>query len=287
MRAAASWLTIVFSITALVAGFVNGSATVAPAQELAQTKPDMRSPAARPFERTLHGAHSLADADDNERSLDDRDAVVASTPDRSVSIDDDATLSLVLVDAGRSVMLESGFIELGVPLTVAVDPSGDAAKDVADLANGHGKSVFVELDAPTGPDSRAAFSAFVARVVKQEPYAAGIALRYVDGSDALEMGRLTAGVLRTTPYRVLDEPADDPALLRALERAGITAEARDVTIDSRDEPGYVRFMLRQAVWLSRSRGKTIVVMHPYPQTLAAVRELIAHSDRDGVRFAAL
>jgi len=41
------------------------------------------------------------------------------------------------------------------------------------------------------------------------------------------------------------------------------------------------------VWLSRSRGKTIVVMHPYPQTLAAVRELIAHSDRDGVRFAAL
>lgn len=285
MRTTLSLIAIVFSIVAIGAGYWSGRSTVAPphAAFALPVPQNVAMPAPAPFARTLHGPHSL-DLTEGTSVIGGENAVVANDP-AAGSLSEDANIALIIAGTGRSLKIESPFLDLPVPLTVIVDPEADDAQAVAAAAFDRGKTVYIRLplSAQTGaPALRSALD----RYHRVFPAFSGIAVRF-DPEDATEEARLLAGALRGSSIGVLDLSGAGPRARGLLLRAHVHVRRRDVTIDNRDDAGYVRFMLAQAVQVARGRGGAVVVAHPYPQSFVALSRLVGDGGRDGVNFTAL
>ena len=284
VRTALSLLVIAFSTVALGAGYWSGISSMAPAREISAPRlVDLRAPVAVTFARSLRGAHSFAPGDDLQSPVDE-DAVV--TRARAVgSLRDDASIALVVEHAGRSLQLESGFLSLPVPLTVAIDPAGDDAIAVATAAHNDGKNVYAEF-AMTATLTPVQIRGAVAQLRERIPFVSGLAVRFEDEHQTAQLSRLVP-ILRAENLRLLDLSGLGAAAQRAASAAGLGARSRDLTADNRDEPAYVNFMLDQAVTLARGRGSVVVIFHPRPQSLSALAGLFERSERNGVQFTSL
>lgn len=285
MRTTLSLIAIVFSVVAIGAGYLSGRSSIVPAHPAAAlpAAQNVAMPAPAPLARSLRGAHSLDLAEDAPAASDE-DAVVANDPSTG-SLSENATIALIIAGTGRSLKLESPFLDLPVPLTVIVDPEADDAQAVAAAAIDRGKTVYVRLPASAQTAAPALKSA-VDRYRRLFPAFSGIAVRF-DADDANAQARLLARVLRGSSLGVLDLTGAGPVARALLSKADLHVRRRDVTIDNRDDAAYVKFMLTQAVQVARGRGGAVVVAHPYPQSFAALSRLVGNSGRDGVNFTAL
>lgn len=265
----AFWLAvIVFSISALAGGFFSGRAAVPHFPKAASTPQPQASPLAP-------GALGVPQTDVVARDAFAQDAAVAAQAPAG-SERDDAALALVIVDAGRSVALESPFLSLGVPVTLVVDPNAPAASAMTQLAARSGTHVYVQARAPL---TRAQIDALHA----QFPHARGLAARLVDASDA---GAPARRALHRLGWGVLDEYGENARWVREFRAGGVPYRARSITVDDHLERSYVGFMLREAVHLGRG-GTSVVIARPFPGTLQAFEDLLARTSRDGVRFVQL
>lgn len=285
MRTTLSIIVIVLSLATIGAGYFNGRSSVLPARSavVLPASQNVAMPAPAPFARSLHGAHSLDLSDELPRSPEE-DAVVANDPS-TASLSESANIALIIAGAGRSLKLESPFLDLPVPLTVVVDPDADDAQAVAAAAFDRGKTVYVRLPEAAQASAPAMKSA-LDRYHRRFPAFSGIAVSF-DPQDAEAQARLLARTLRGTSLAVLDLTGAGPRARGVLSKANVSVRRRDVTIDKRDDAAYVRFMLAQAVQVARGRGGAVVVAHPYPQSFAAVSRLVGNSARDGVNFTSL
>ncbi|GAC1355236.1 MAG: hypothetical protein NVSMB31_15650 [Vulcanimicrobiaceae bacterium] len=285
MRVAISLMVIAFSTLALAAGYFSGRSSVsAPRTTNAHFSApvEVRMPIPAAISRSLHGAHSFS-TEDLQPGIDEH--AVLSHQASSGRLGESATVALVIMNAGRSLKLESGFIDLPVPVTILIDPQADEAKAVAQAANAEGKIVYAELAIAPGEDAKR-LKAELAAVRAALPAIAGIAVHFEGADQSKDVGNL-AGLLRRSGLHVLDMTGIEPTALRVLKKDGIAVRSRDVTIDNRDEPAYVSFMLEQAVQVARGRGAAVIVAHPYPGSLTAIGTLLSRSGRDGVNFTAL
>lgn len=257
---------------------------MAPAREISAPRiVDLRAPVAVTFARSLRGAHSFVSGDD-AASGPEEDAVVTSAQ-ATGTLRDDASIALVVEHAGRSLKLEAGFLSLPVPLTVAIDPNDDDSVGVATAAHDNGKNIYAEF-AMSKLLSSAQIRRAVARLRAQVPFMSGIAVQFGDDGQAAQLAALVP-VLRDEHLKLLDLSGLDGPAQRAAATAEIGVRRRDLTVDNRDEPAYVNFMLDQAVALARGRGSVVVVLHPHPQSLRALAGLFARSERNGVHFTQL
>ena len=283
MRTWLSLLVIVFSVLALGAGYISGRSSMAPARSLLHPlvpMADVPMPAPAVFARSLHGAHSFNEAD--AATLESADAaVVANTPGTG-TLADDASVALVIEDAGPSLKLEAGFLNFSVPLTLAIDPAADEAVAVAAAAYERGKTVYVELLLSAGVDGDA-LKIRIDKLRRAIPSMSGVAVRFSD-ENQVHQAAVLGQVLRSENLRVLDLTGIDRDAQRKLTSAGISNRRRDITIDNREESGYVRFMLAQAIQVARGRGMAVIVAHPNPESYAALSSLLAKSVIDGVDF---
>ena len=287
-----TWLSVVvigFSLLALGAGYLNGSGTAAPARNVqSHTLPEVSDRIVEPvdFPRSLHGAHSF---DAGEASSDALDGdPVLSDAHASSDLSREAPLTLVLAHAGESLQLESGFIELPVPMTVCVNPSGASARDVADLARQNGKTVYAELLPPPGGYTEKNVREAVASAHSTLGAFSGIAARFSDDErdDGIEFAAFARG-LRGQPHAVFFIDGENETLREAARKFGFTERGRDIAIDRREEPAYVDFMLTQAVGIARARGYAAMMARPHPESLAALQRLVSRASRDGVKFTPL
>lgn len=201
-----------------------------------------------------------------------QDEAVALDPSAS-DVRDDARLTIVIVDAGHSAALETPFLELGVPVTLIVDPQAPQANEIARLALQSGAQTYVQADAPL---QRVTIDA----LHRAFPHAAGVAVRF-DGDDGVS--EQAAASLRRVNWGVFDEYGANALLERRFNAAGVRYAGRSITVDDHVQRTYVAFMLQQAVHLAR--GRTAIVMaRPFPGTLQAFEDLLARAPRDGVRF---
>lgn len=287
MRTWISLLVIGFSIVALGSGYLSGSTSMAPASTLRRLSPaspaDFRTPAPPPLARSLHGAHSF-DAGAGALPAFDEDAVLAGSP-RSGNLADDAAVALVIEHAGRSLQIESGFLELPVPVTVAIDPKADDAKAVAAYAAERGKTVYAEVNL-TGAADAGSLRKRIADLRAALPALSGLAVRFRE-EDQPHQAAVLAQALRTENLSVLDITGVGNAARHRLRAAHIRSRRRDVTIDERDDPPYVAFMLAQAVGIARERGTAVIVTHPYPGSLSVLEHTIDTARQVGITFADL
>ncbi|MFN2528204.1 MAG: divergent polysaccharide deacetylase family protein [Candidatus Baltobacteraceae bacterium] len=286
MRTWLSLIVITFSLAALGSGYLTGRSSVAPAQTVAAQAPvaiDARIAAQVQFARSLHGAHSFV-ASEDAPVVASEDAVVSNNPANG-RLGDDARVAIVIENAGRSLKLEAGFLNLPIPLTFAIDPAADEASEVAAAAFDRGKSVYLLL-AVAPSETQGNLQKELAALRSKFPSMSGVAVHFDDEYQEREAAAL-ALALRGPHLRVLDLTGVDGAAQRALRTGGILSRRRDVTIDNHDDPAYVRFMLAQAVQVARGRGTAVIVAHPYPGSLGALGTLVENSARDGVNFTVL
>jgi len=108
MRTWLSLIVIAFSVVALGSGYLSGRSSVAPAQTGAASPPvpiDAHMVAQVGFARSLHGAHSFAASEDVQIAASE-DAVVSNNP-ASGCLSDDASVAIVIENAGPSLQLET------------------------------------------------------------------------------------------------------------------------------------------------------------------------------------
>jgi polysaccharide deacetylase 2 family uncharacterized protein YibQ len=285
MRTWLSVAVIVFSLAALVGGYIGGRSSVT-----AQTTPSLPSPvdarsvsAPLQFARSLHGMHSFAAADEAPPPSDE-EAVVSNDPGTG-TLGDNATVAIVIENAGPSLKLESGFLNMPVPMTFAVDPAADEASEVAAAAFDRGKTVYILLEMSPS-QTKALLQKRIAHFRSVFPAMSGVAVHFDQEYEERE-ATVLAQALRDEHLHVLDLTGLEPAAERVLHTGGIVSRRRDVTIDNRDEAAYVGFMLAQAVQVARGRGTAVIVAHPYPGSLDALSTLVDNSARDGVNFTVL
>ena len=160
-------------------------------------------------------------------------------------------LRLFLVGAGQNQASDHDLFSLSVPSAVVVVPQGHDAKNVVRRAQQYGSPVFLQLDgrlqAGQIQRDRARFGAI-----------AGYAGR--DASAARE-------ALSGSGLSFFDERGD--AAAGAYRAAGIRYFGRSVTADNDEGSGYIAFMLKRAVTMSRSCGALNVLMRANHNSLKA------------------
>ncbi|HEY9181453.1 MAG TPA: divergent polysaccharide deacetylase family protein, partial [Candidatus Baltobacteraceae bacterium] len=265
----AFWLVVIaFAASALCGGFLSGRAAVPHFPAHGPAVPRSQASVIDP----LHGIPVTDELAADDFATDE--AVALEGPGGTAR--DDATLAIVLVDAGHSQVLEAPFLSLNVPVTIVIDPAAAAAAAIAKLARADGDAVYVQARAPLSARAALALRA-------RFPRADGVAVRVEP--DALP-GPSTIRALRDTHLALLDEYGENAAVRKRAAAAGVPYAARSITVDDHAQATYVAYMLRQAVHLARGR-RALVMARPFPGTLQAFRNLLARASREGVRFAGL
>jgi polysaccharide deacetylase 2 family uncharacterized protein YibQ len=271
LRTWISLAVIAFAVTAILAGYASGIASLA-----AQTPvvaPSIPPPLS---EGPIRGVR-VAQSDELAADVFANDPVVAGAASATNRAGDDARLAFVIVGCGRSLALETGFVTLAAPLTLVIDPDAPLARDVARVAAANGKTVYIQLDAPPS-------AAQLRRLRSVFPSMRGVAAR-IDPSGSFEPV-MFARALRGSGLRFFEEYGNGAARA-AFAREGIGYASRLETVDDHLEPGYVRFMLAQTVALARGAGAVAVLARPHPATLDALRTLLNRSRYDGIVFVGL
>ena len=267
MRYFVSFLVIAFSISALLGGFMSGRAAVPhfPTASVATPAPQstlspqlLREPAL--MDEVAHDEFA-------------RDAAVVLPPS-GADVRDDASLALVIVDAGHSGALETPFLSLNVPVTLVINPAGTDATAIYQLARERGDAVYVQLNEPVS-------APLLHELQRRFPEMTGVAMRLAQDAQAGDVAALRAARLA-----FFDEYGEDDALPARFRAAGVRYAARGITVDDHAQRSYVAYMLRQAVHLARRRT-AVVMARPFPGTLQAFQYLLARASREGVRIEAL
>lgn len=251
-RFAIAFWAIVIAIAAvpIVAGIVRVARTPRPAMPAAVAT---RAPAVRAL---------VLPPDRAPDATSQGDVVVDRSP--SPNADGSARVALVVAPLGASAAVDGAFVRLPLPIAVAIDPAlPQAAADTA-LAGQMGRPVYAYARAVP---SAATLANWRARF----PNLAGVAAIASAG-----MPR----ALRDQGLAFLDLRGDADAA--AFAAAGVPLLRRDITLDDRDESGYVRYMLDRAIALGAERGTAVAWLHPRAASLAALRTFAGSRARDVV-----
>jgi polysaccharide deacetylase 2 family uncharacterized protein YibQ len=183
-----------------------------------------------------------------------QDDVVVDRPRAPLAQFERERLALVVGLCGNSIAKESGFLHLGSPVAIVVDPGAPEAAAFSQIVREAGDALFVQAGAPPSP----ARLTLLHRLLG--------AFDGIAGRNATGM----AAALRGTGLAFFDERGDSANDLD-FATAHVSLIRRDVTADDRASAGYVTFMLERAAALSRRTGPVVIFARPLPATLHALQ----------------
>lgn len=203
--------------------------------------------------------------------------------------DGEPRLSIIIDDMGANLDALKALLDLDLPIAVSIIPHLRHAAETAKLAHQAGNEVLVHqpmepMQTPyvkAGPDALTVsmgpgdIAAAMNRSLAKVPFATG--LNNHMGSRLTRDAAASRAVVQTAAAAglfVLDSLTHGGSVLyQEAQKAHLTAFRRDLFLD--DGPvsvGSVRKVLDQAERVARRTGKAVVIGHPRPETLAALRE---------------
>lgn len=199
-------------------------------------------------------------------------------------------LAIVVDDIGYADLVSDQLHELGIPVTGAVIPAAPYARSEAqrlhafgleqiihlpmqpkDPANHHPRDQFVLLDSSDGE-----IAALVDGALEAVPYARG-ANNHMGSlltSDEAAARRMLAALKARGLFFVDSKTAPTTVAYAQARRLQVPTALRDVFLD--DEPTYehAAAQLRRLVEIARQQGRALAIGHPFPTTLAALRDAV-------------
>lgn len=208
-------------------------------------------------------------------------------------------VAIIIDDCGNSP--NRGFVELPVPITLAVLPHVAYAKAVANQAASAGKDVILHLpmeasgDSDPGPGTlKIEMSDQDLRHQVADNFAAVpgiIGVNNHQGSKASADRRVMQEVIAETARRglfYLDSRTTSATVAPQLApAAGVPLLSRDVFLDNVDEVDAVLAQLRAAEEVARRQGTALAIGHPRPNTLKALQTWIPQAQAGGFQLVRL
>lgn len=208
---------------------------------------------------------------------------------------DDPRLTVVIDDVGENLDALAELLHLDIPITISVLPYTAHAEEAATAAAVAGQEVLLHqpmepMQSPyVNPGQGAllmnmtpdAMRETMRRNIARVPQAVGVNNHM--GSRATKdsaVARLVAEEAASAGLFVLDSlTAPDSVLYREARNAGVTAYKRHFFIDdgSPTRRGILN-ILREAEQTALRHGRAIVIGHPRPETIAALKEWVHERD---------
>ncbi|APG28992.1 hypothetical protein A7E78_02725 [Syntrophotalea acetylenivorans] len=197
-------------------------------------------------------------------------------------------MAIIMDDLGHETHSAKTLIDIQLPVTFAILPYTAQAGTVARLAHQNGYEVMLHI--PMEPQNYPAIDPGPgALIMSMDPFAVQNQLRqwldelpYVVGGNNHMGSRLTEDpesmgavleVLRERRMFFIDSrtSASSVAIIEA-RRKGVPAISRDVFLDNVREVPAIAREIRKLAGMARRRGSAVGICHPYPETLAALRQ---------------
>jgi len=199
-------------------------------------------------------------------------------------------LAFIIDDIGYADLISDQLRELGIPLTAAIIPAAPYARSEAqriheygleaiihmpmqpkDPANHHPRDQFVLIDSSANE-----ITALLQNAQAVVPYAKGLNnhMGSLLTSHPQAMRRVLELVKRAGLFFV-DSKTTPTTLAYALAREmKIKTFKRDVFLDDEQSYEYSSGQIRRLVQLARQNGRALAIGHPFPSTLAALRDAV-------------
>jgi hypothetical protein len=225
-----------------------------------------------------------------------RVAVRGSTAaEKPLDLENGPRIALVMDDMGNSLKRAKELLRLsGGNIALSVLPRSPYSEEVARTARNRGAEVLLHLPMEpksypeTDPGPGALFVNMGPERIRS------ILKRDIEGIPGLigvnnHMGsRFTAArapmrqvltVLRRRDLFYMDSlTSPDSVGAELASRLGVRTIKRDLFLDNEKKVESIRYQLRKAEHLARECGHAVVIGHPYPQTIEALRQWLANKD---------
>lgn len=195
---------------------------------------------------------------------------------------------IVMDDLGESLRDLDALVALPYPVTCAVWPDSSHAKKVAERAHFGGLEVIVHLptepvkypEVKPGPNAlfagmdAARIEQLVSRALSRVPYAVGLnnhmGSRFTQNAAAVRPVIATLAARKLFALDSLTHPAS--VFYTEARAAGLPALRRDVFLDVEPDKAAVLRQLAKAERAALLTGQAVVIGHPLPGTMAALKE---------------
>jgi hypothetical protein len=207
-------------------------------------------------------------------------------------------IAIIVDDLGQNLATARELLAIDLSLTFSVMPHTEKAREVAELAHRRGREVMLHIPMEphsypaADPGPGALFAGMAPETVKQKvrdylqrvPHTVGgnnhMGSRYTE----LRPGMAAVlEVMRSENLFFVDSRTSARSVaVDEARRAGVSFAARDVFLDNVREVDAIAREVRKLAGLARRRGQAIGICHPYPQTIAALRQEAAVLRSQGV-----
>lgn len=214
-------------------------------------------------------------------------------------------VAIVIDDMGGDLKALAELLEIDAPITFAVLPRLSHSKDVAEAAYSKGHEVLLHLpmepkpsaDGQKDPGHGALLTSMSAVDVrsmveddfKDVPHASGINNHM--GSKFTEDETLMRAVMEVVREKNLFflDSLTTPASVgsRLAKELGVRGARRDIFLDNTRDGAYIKAQLNGLATAARKRGKAVAIGHPYPETIAALKDALPELKRSGIEVVRL
>ncbi len=199
-------------------------------------------------------------------------------------------LAFIIDDIGYADLISDQLRELGLPLTAAIIPAAPYARSEArkihefgleeiihlpmqpkDPANHHPRGQFVLVDSSTGE-----IAALLQNARAVVPYAKGLNnhMGSLLTSDPRAMRRVLELIKEAGLFFVDSKTTPETVAYALARELKIKTVRRDVFLDDVQTYEFSSGQIRRLVELARQNGRALAIGHPFPSTLAALRDAV-------------
>jgi len=224
-------------------------------------------------------------------------------PAKTAKPGDFPMLAIVIDDMGRDMLTLDALFDVGVPINVAVLPHLRRSREVALEAKKRGWDVLLHLPMePKGSDKNdpgkgALWTGMTPAEVKAQmsldldtvPFAVGVNNHM--GSKFTEDESLMREVIKDLKKRrlfFLDSRTSSKTVAAALAREiGVQSVDRNVFLDNERDVEHIKARIAEAVRIAKKKGFSVAIGHPYPETIAALKQTLSGINNKDVRIVRL
>lgn len=197
-------------------------------------------------------------------------------------------VAIVMDDLGHELQSARALIDIPLPVTFAILPYPPQAASVARLAHQHGYEVMLHIPMePRGypaidPGPQALLHTMGTAELQGQLRKWLDLLPYVVGGNNHMGSRLTeqresmTAVLEVMQERGLffvdSKTSSASVAVKEAHRLGVPVTLRDVFLDNVREVPAIAREIQKLAGVARRRGSAVGICHPYPETLAALRQ---------------
>lgn len=226
--------------------------------------------------------------------------VEATAPEHAAG----ARLAIVIDDMGADIKKLHELLQIDGPMTVSVLPHLRYTAQVANEAHSR-KDWEVLLHLPMEPKDTAVndpgkgalFTTMSAgeirRIVEDDlkdvPYADGannhMGSKFTENAGLM---KVVLGVMKKKNIFFLDSRTSSSSVGgKVAKELGVREAGRNVFLDNTRDTAYIKGQLAQAAAIARKKGSAVAIGHPYPETIAALRQSVPELKNGGIEFVKL